>query len=128
MMDMESIDMRFVQVEKRLDKTDAILDRLSEGQIRLIGMIDKQAEMQESIKRAFKSIEKVDNRVDDLENAVQTTQVGQLKDIIAQQDKALDMLNRQKNQMIYDTLRMMIVSFIVVLGTLAGAHFGLHIF
>ncbi len=127
-MDMESIDMRFVQVEKRLDKTDAILDRLSEGQIRLIGMIDKQAEMQESIKRAFKSIEKVDNRVDDLENAVQTTQVGQLKDIIAQQDKALDMLNRQKNQMIYDTLRMMIVSFIVVLGTLAGAHFGLHIF
>jgi predicted nuclease with TOPRIM domain len=128
MMDMESIDMRFVQVEKRLDKTDAILDRLSEGQIRLIGMIDKQAEMQESIKRAFKSIEKVDNRVDELENAVQTTQVGQLKDIIAQQDKALDMLNRQKSQMLYDTLRMMIISFIVVLGTLAGAHFGLHIF
>ncbi len=125
---MESIDMRFVQVEKRLDKTDAILDRLSEGQVKLIGMIDKQAEMQESIKRAFKSIEKVDNRVDDLENAVQTTQVGQLKDIIAQQDKALDMLNRQKNQMVYDTLRMMIISFIVVLGTLAGAHFGLHIF
>jgi uncharacterized coiled-coil protein SlyX len=128
MMDMESIDMRFVQVEKRLDKTDAILDRLSEGQVKLIGMIDKQAEMQESIKRAFKSIEKVDNRVDDLENAVQTTQVGQLKDIIAQQDKALDMLNKQKSQMLYDTLRMMIISFIVVLGTLAGAHFGLHIF
>jgi predicted nuclease with TOPRIM domain len=128
MMDMESIDMRFVQVEKRLDKTDAILDRLSEGQIRLIGMIDKQAEMQESIKRAFKAVEKVDNRVDELENAVQTTQVGQLKDIIAQQDKALDMLNRQKSQMLYDTLRMMIISFIVVLGTLAGAHFGLHIF
>ncbi len=127
-MDMESIDMRFVQVEKRLDKTDAILDRLSEGQVKLIGMIDKQAEMQESIKRAFKSIEKVDNRVDDLENAVQTTQVGQLKDIIAQQDKALDMLNKQKSQMLYDTLRMMIISFIVVLGTLAGAHFGLHIF
>ncbi len=127
-MDMESIDMRFVQVEKRLDKTDAILDRLSEGQVKLIGMIDKQAEMQESIKRAFKSIEKVDNRVDELENAVQTTQVGQLKDIIAQQDKALDMLNRQKSQMLYDTLRMMIISFIVVLGTLAGAHFGLHIF
>jgi predicted nuclease with TOPRIM domain len=127
-MDMESIDMRFVQVEKRLDKTDAILDRLSEGQIRLIGMIDKQAEMQESIKRAFKSIEKMDNRVDELENAVQTTQVGQLKDIIAQQDKALDMLNRQKNQMIYDTLRMVIISFLVVIGTLAGAHFGLRIF
>jgi predicted nuclease with TOPRIM domain len=128
MMDMESIDMRFVQVEKRLDKTDAILDRLSEGQVKLIGMIDKQAEMQESIKRAFKSIEKVDTRVDELENAVQTTQVGQLKDIIAQQDKALDMLNRQKNQMVYDTLRMVIISFLVVLGTLAGAHFGLHIF
>jgi predicted nuclease with TOPRIM domain len=127
-MDMESIDMRFVQVEKRLDKTDAILDRLSEGQIRLIGMIDKQAEMQESIKRAFKSIEKVDNRVDELENAVQTTQVGQLKDIIAQQDKALDMLNRQKSQMLYDTLRMVIISFLVVIGTLAGAHFGLRIF
>jgi predicted nuclease with TOPRIM domain len=127
-MDTESIDVRFVQVEKRLDKTDAILDRLSEGQVKLIGMIDKQAEMQESIKRAFKSIEKVDNRVDELENAVQTTQVGQLKDIIAQQDKALDMLNRQKSQMLYDTLRMMIISFIVVLGTLAGAHFGLHIF
>jgi uncharacterized coiled-coil protein SlyX len=127
-MDTESIDVRFVQVEKRLDKTDAILDRLSEGQVKLIGMIDKQAEMQESIKRAFKSIEKVDNRVDELENAVQTTQVGQLKDIIAQQDKALDMLNRQKNQMVYDTLRMVIISFLVVLGTLAGAHFGLHIF